>query len=83
MHDVQVVLLGVCPARLSSSGGSGDITLQPLPMYCVPTDNVVMSCVSCSAGGRAFLGGADGHVYELNYNALESWRSKRISKVGQ
>ncbi|MEW5305512.1 MAG: hypothetical protein WDW36_008046 [Sanguina aurantia] len=78
---VEVVLLGVCPARQSSSGSSGDVTLQPLPMYCVPTDNVVMSCVSCSAGGRVFLGGADGHVYELNYNALESWRSKRISKV--
>lgn len=50
----QIVLLGVCPSRRppgiptwgmgsSSDAADGDITLQPLPMYTVPSDNVIMT----------------------------------------
>eukprot|EP00198_Chlamydomonas_reinhardtii_P005145 XP_001694481.1 nuclear pore protein [Chlamydomonas reinhardtii] len=41
----------------------------------------VMTCVAAGPGGRVFLGGADGHVYELVYHAADTWRHKRISKV--
>ncbi|GLC36182.1 hypothetical protein PLESTB_001371300 [Pleodorina starrii] len=85
----EVVLLGVCPSRRGGGGGGGDdsedvpedILLQPLPLYSIPTDNVVMTCCTAGPCGRIFLGGADGHVYELSYHAADTWRHKRISKV--
>ena len=58
----QIVLLGVCCSR--GPGGGGDdceeVTLQPLPLYSVPADNVTMVTVSSTADGRIFLGGAGG-----------------------
>lgn len=92
----EIVLLGVCPARRGGGGGAtagtsasdpdgsapDEILLQPLPLYSIPTDNVVITCVASGVGGRVFLGGADGHVYELTYHAADTWRHKRISKVG-
>lgn len=47
----QVVMLGVCPTR--RAGGEGDLTIQPLPLYAVPSDNVVMTCVASSAQVRS------------------------------
>lgn len=73
---VEVVLLGVC-----STGGNDDIALQPLPLYAIASDNVTMTCVATTPEGRIFLGGADGHVYELLYSANDSWRQKRCTKV--
>lgn len=80
----EIVLLGVC----CSSGGAGstvddceEVTLQPLPLYSVPSDNVAMTAVACSSNGRIFLGGADGNLYEIKYAAADSWRAKRCTKV--
>lgn len=74
------------PGGGSIGGGGGDqleqVTLQPLPMYAVPSDSVTMTCVASTPGGRVFLGGADGHVHELLYSAGDSWRQRRCSKVG-
>ncbi|GAX86588.1 hypothetical protein CEUSTIGMA_g13996.t1, partial [Chlamydomonas eustigma] len=83
----EVVLLGVCHLRrpgLSSSSEddvTADITLQPLPMYNISSDGMVITCVATSSKGRIFLGGSDGHVYELLYNAADKWRQKKCSKV--
>ncbi|KXZ50010.1 hypothetical protein GPECTOR_18g164 [Gonium pectorale] len=91
----EIVLLGVCPSRraggAAAEGGdvdelSGewvpdDVLLQPLPLYSIPTDNVLITCCASGPGGRVFLGGADGHVYELSYHAADTWRHKRISKI--
>jgi nuclear pore complex protein Nup155 len=82
------VLLGVCISAGPGGGGGGGggdayeaLLLQPLPLYSLPSDNVIMTCVASSAAGRLFLGGADGHVYELQYAAADSWRQRRCSKV--
>lgn len=45
---------------------SGDATLQPLH-YRTPADNVIMTTVASTEAGRIFLGGGDGHLYELKY----------------
>jgi nuclear pore complex protein Nup155 len=80
----EIVLLGVCCS--AGAGGTGDddceeVTLQPLPLYSVPSDDVAMTSVACTANGRIFLGGADGNLYEIKYSAAESWRTKRCSKI--
>lgn len=54
---------------------------QPLPLYAAPSDGVTMCCVAGGPGGRVFLGGADGHLYELVYAASDTWRAKRCYKV--
>jgi nuclear pore complex protein Nup155 len=78
----QIVLLGVC---ISPSPAGGDqyeqLSLQPMPLYSLPSDNVVMTCVASSAGGRLFMGGSDGNLYEIQYEATDTWRRRRCSKV--
>ncbi len=71
---MQIVLLGV-----SVGPGPEDFTLQPLN-YRQPSDNVVMTCVAASAGGRIFLGGADGHLYELRYSVGGAKKVRRTSR---
>jgi nuclear pore complex protein Nup155 len=79
----EIVLLGVCCS--AGPGGGGDaveeLALQPLPLYSVPSDNVTVVCVAPASGGRIFLGGADGNLYELQYAAADSWRARRCAKV--
>lgn len=80
---VEIVLLGVCtsPAKGGSSDAYEQLSLQPMPLYSLPSDNVVMTCFAASDSGRIFLGGSDGHVYEVQYAATDSWRQRRCSKV--
>lgn len=59
--SVQIALLGV-----SVGAPGGEVTLQPLH-YRVPTDGVIMTTVASTEAGRIFLGGGDGHLYELKY----------------
>jgi len=78
-----VVLLGVCLD--TGPGGGGDaveeLALQPLPMYSVPADNVTMCAVASTPAGRIFLGGSDGNLYEILYEAGDSWRHRRCYKA--
>ena len=73
------MLLGV-----SVGPGPEDFTLQPLN-YRQPSDNVVMTCVAASGDGRIFLGGADGHLYELQYSVggAKKVLSRPYSKAAQ
>jgi nuclear pore complex protein Nup155 len=74
---VQIVMLGVC----TSGRNHEELSLQPLPLYTLPTDGVIMCCCAATASGRVFLGGADGHVYEVQYNAADKWLQRRVAKV--
>ncbi len=79
----QIVLLGVCISPGKRGGDAyEELSLQPMPLYATPSDNVVTTCVASSANGRIFLGGSDGHVYELQYSAQDTWRKRRVAKVG-
>jgi nuclear pore complex protein Nup155 len=80
----EVVLLGVCvgPAAPGSGDAFESLSLQPMPLYAAPSDGVVTTCAAASAKtGRIFLGGADGHVYELTYSRTDSWRSRRCARA--
>ncbi len=70
-------MLGVC----TSGRNHEELSLQPLPLYTLPTDGVIMCCCAATASGRVFLGGADGHVYEVQYNAADKWLQRRVAKV--
>lgn len=85
-----IVLLGVCCGTSSEKprddtddrfGSTDQISIQPLPLYSVSSDNIPMVKVASSASGRIFLGGSDGHLYEILYSSTESWRQKRCRKI--
>lgn len=65
------MLLGVC-----CSGGEGHelLTLQPLPLYSAPTDNVTMVSVAATASGRIFLGGAGKGGTAARAVCARSWK---------
>ena len=73
---VEIILLGVC-----TSGGFDELTLQPLPLYTIPSDDVVFRCIKGTHDGRIFLGGQDGHLYELTYSTSGGWNDKRCQKI--
>ncbi|XP_042463574.1 nuclear pore complex protein NUP155-like [Zingiber officinale] len=78
---VELILIGVC--CMASGDGSdpfAEISLQPLPEYRIPSDGVTMTCITCTDKGRIFLGGRDGHIYEMQYSTGSGWR-KRCRKV--
>ena len=52
-----------------------------MPLYSLPTDNVIMTCFASSAGGRLFMGGADGNLCEIQYEATDRWLKRRCTKV--
>ena len=52
------------------------MTLTPLSNYTVPTNGTAMYSCAHTASGKLFLGGADGHVYEIDYG-----RNGRCKKV--
>jgi hypothetical protein len=72
-----IVMLGVC----TSGRQHEELSLQPLPLYTLPTDGVIMCCCTATASGRIFLGGADGHVYEVQYHTTDKWLQRRVAKV--
>lgn len=78
---MQIVLLGVCWNAGNSSDSLNEINVIPLPEYSISSDNVAMCTTACTPDGRIFLGGADGHLYEVLYNAGSGWRQKRCTKV--
>ncbi|KAL2622102.1 hypothetical protein R1flu_002307 [Riccia fluitans] len=73
----ELVLLGVCCS--ASSDGSdqfAEVSLQLLPEYTLSTDGVTMTCITTTEQGRIFLGGRDGHLYELLYTSGMRWQSR-------
>ena len=73
----EIVFVGVC----HTGDQFEEIELQTLSQYRVPTDNVKMISVASSADGRVFFGGEDGNLYEVVYNAKDTWRQKKCVKV--
>lgn len=71
----QLILVGVC----CSGRGDGidpydEVALQSLPEYRIPSDDVTMTCITCTNKGQIFLSGQDGHIYEIQYTTGSSWQ---------
>ena len=55
--------------------------LQPEPLFSLPTDNVGMLDIQGTPEGRIFLGGKDGCLYEVVYQAEDGWFSRKCKKI--
>ncbi|KAG6548318.1 hypothetical protein Mapa_010184 [Marchantia paleacea] len=76
-NPTELVLLGVC-CSASNDGGDqfAEVSLQLLPEYTISTDGITMTCITTTEQGRIFLGGRDGHLYELLYTTGTRWQSR-------
>ena len=55
--------------------------LQPEPLFNVPSDNVSMVAIEGTPNGRLFLAGRDACLYEITYQAVDGWFSKKCRKI--
>lgn len=58
-----------------------EMHLQPEPLFSLPTDNIGMLDIQGTPEGRIFLGGKDGCLYEVIYQAEDGWFSRKCKKV--
>ncbi|XP_026329328.1 nuclear pore complex protein Nup154 [Hyposmocoma kahamanoa] len=79
---VEIVVLGVTFSSSKTDRGElEEIHLVPEPVFVLPTDGVSMMSVKSTAQGRIFLGGKDGCLYEITYQAQLGWFGKHCKKV--
>uniref|UniRef100_A0A1B0CAK3 Uncharacterized protein n=2 Tax=Lutzomyia longipalpis TaxID=7200 RepID=A0A1B0CAK3_LUTLO len=51
------------------------------PIFVLNTDNVSIMTIEGTSDGRIFLGGRDGSLFELQYQAESNWFGRRCKKV--
>ncbi len=88
---IEIIVLGVTfgdatktissPTRAFATTTYEEMQLMNKPIFVENTDNVPITCVEGTADGRIFLGGRDGSLYEIVYQAESSWFGKRHKKV--
>uniref|UniRef100_A0A336MUH0 CSON006340 protein n=1 Tax=Culicoides sonorensis TaxID=179676 RepID=A0A336MUH0_CULSO len=86
---VEIVVLGVTfgdgNKGLSSPTRSvamyEEMQLLNKPIFILNTDNVPVNVVKGTKEGRIFLGGKDGSLYEVDYQAESNWFGKRCKKI--
>ncbi|CAK1552084.1 unnamed protein product [Leptosia nina] len=80
---VEIVVLGVTFSSSKQDGLSEleEIHLVPEPVFVLPTDGISMLCVKSTSKGRIFMGGKDGCLYEITYQAQLGWFGKHCKKI--
>jgi nuclear pore complex protein Nup155 len=78
---VEILLLGVTFNGDEEEPNSCDLLLVPDPIFRVPTDNVIMNVIRGTLDGRIFLGGKDGSLYEIVYQAEDGWFGRKCKTV--
>lgn len=58
-----------------------EMQLMNKPIFIINTDNIAITTVEGTADGRVFLGGRDGCLYEICYQAKSNWFGQRCKKV--
>ncbi|EDW88030.1 nuclear pore complex protein Nup154 [Drosophila yakuba] len=74
---IEVIVLGVTFGESSNN----EMQLMNRPIFVIATDNVSISVIKGTDDGRIFLGGRDGCLYEIYYQAESSWFGKRCKKI--
>lgn len=89
---MEIVVLGVtfgdstktvCSPNKSLQNSTPYVEMQLMnkPIFVLNTDNVSIASIEGTADGRIFMGGRDGALYELQYQAESNWFGKRCRKV--
>ncbi|XP_055543878.1 nuclear pore complex protein Nup154 [Wyeomyia smithii] len=84
---IEIVILGVTFGDSNASpnrsimSSTEEMQLLNKPIFVLNTDNIAITCVEGTADGRIFLGGRDGCLYEISYQAESNWFGKRCKKV--
>jgi len=85
LPDVSHVLVVANSQEIITIGISVDQNSENLCFYqtdmTVSSDNVKMQRICGTKGGRIFMAGDDGYLYEFDYKAQESWFSRRCNKI--
>ncbi|KAH8413233.1 hypothetical protein KR009_009074 [Drosophila setifemur] len=74
---IEVIVLGVTFGESSYH----EMQVMNKPIFVIGTDNVSISVIKGTEDGRIFLGGRDGCLYEIFYQAECSWFGKRCKKI--
>lgn len=77
----EIVLLGVSFSQPSDAEVSSGMHLLPEPLFSVPTDGSYLLTIQGTQDGRIFMGAKDGCLYELVYQAVDGWFSRKCQKV--
>ncbi|XP_058794102.1 nuclear pore complex protein Nup155 isoform X2 [Phymastichus coffea] len=77
---VEITVLGVTLTN-NEDGSQGEMQLVPEPIFTVTTDGIAITTIANTNSGRIFLGGRNGSLYEIYYQAESSWFGKRCKKV--
>uniref|UniRef100_A0A1I8PU24 Uncharacterized protein n=1 Tax=Stomoxys calcitrans TaxID=35570 RepID=A0A1I8PU24_STOCA len=89
---IEIIVLGVTfgdttktissPMRnIQNTATFEEMQLMNKPIFILSTDNVSINTVFGTENGRIFLGGRDGCLYEISYQAESSWFGKRCKKI--
>ncbi|XP_043495408.1 nuclear pore complex protein Nup155 isoform X2 [Polistes fuscatus] len=77
---VEITILAVI-LNENDNDKSIEMQLVPEPIFTVSTDGIGITTIANTNNGRIFLGGRDGSLFEICYQAESSWFSKRCKKV--
>ncbi|XP_034940368.1 nuclear pore complex protein Nup155 [Chelonus insularis] len=77
---VEITVLGVTMME-KNDGTQGEMQLVPEPIFTVTTDGIAITTVANTNSGRIFLGGRNGSLYEIHYQAESTWFGKRCKKI--
>ncbi|XP_053970658.1 nuclear pore complex protein Nup154 [Hylaeus anthracinus] len=77
---VEITILGVTLTE-NCEGTSSEMQLVPEPIFTVTTDGIGITTIANTSSGRIFLGGRNGSLYEIYYQAESSWFGKRCKKI--
>jgi len=77
---LEITLLGVT-CNDEESNALSTVLLIPDPVFKLSTDNITLSVLASTEDGRIFLGGNDGCLYEVVYQAEDGWFSRKCRKI--
>ncbi|KAF7491408.1 Nuclear pore complex protein [Sarcoptes scabiei] len=77
----EIIMLGITFSDVDNLDDMGDLLVIPEPIYTISTDNVEIKTIKSTESGRIFLGGCDGCLYEICYQADTSWFGSNCRKV--
>lgn len=82
---IEIIILGVTfgssTTTIQLQDQYEEMQLMSKPIFVLNTENVAFTTITGTLDSRLFLGGRDGCLYEIAYNAETNWFGKRCKKI--